>query len=221
MKNIRKTLGTIILVLAICFAFTSFRPIQAKAASAVSEQNFQLTYISSDCSSFGVSLSLPTDNRYYADTQILYQGNVIAEATDHITYASITGPFSKNAVYEYRIRIHQGYGANATDYSGWSATRVFTTFKPNKLKLVSKYGRTVKTRIPTVAGAKKIVLKMSTKKNSGFKNVATFKKGKTFKISKYRGTTFIKYKNYYYKYVIYAADGRKCENDTTGYFYIH
>ena len=222
--SIKKGMAAAVLVLLACVFSVVFRPSKVMALSSYGTDNFALTYMSSNYNSFGISLVNP--NRYYVDTQILLNGAVVGESTGNISYASISvpAPLPKNTVYEYRIRMREKVysGGKSTEVVGaWTPTRTFATLSTKGFKQKGRRSKAVKMTVPKVLGAKKVVVTMSTKKDSGYKKIATCKKKKKITVSSFKKKSFKKHKYYYYRIQVYAANGAPCDNYSEGYFYFY
>ena len=219
--SIKKGMAAAILVLLACMFSIVFRPSKVMALTPYGTDNFALTYLSSNNNSVGISLVNPS--RHYVDTQILLNGAVIAEATNNISYASISVPLQANMVYEYRIRMHEkiySSGQSVEQFGDWTATRTFSTLSTKGFKQKGR-SKAVKMTVPKVLGSSKVVVTMSTKKDSGYKKIATCKKKKKITLSKFKKKTFKKRKTYYYRLQVYAANGAPCDNYSEGYFYFY
>lgn len=221
--SIRKGFMALVVLLTV---FGSFLAVKAEIVRAdvpvVTTDNFALDSLNSKFNSLSVKLALPSG--CYADTQLLFNGAVIAEDPESISYAFIDAQLSKNKVYEIRIRpFVSQYNPQTRQtekiYGAWTATRAFCTLSP-KVSLASKNSKTVQFKIPKIAGVKSVQLFLSKNYKSGYKKVANIKPGKVKKISKFAGKTFPYYKTYYYRMIVKLTDGRTCEGYTSGNFYI-
>lgn len=145
-----------------------------------------------------------------------------ADRYTNYLYETISQKYS----YKIRVRSYMKKADGTKVYGAWSSYK-YVVPQP-KVKFTLKSGRKVKFSWTKVTGATKYVLKLSTKKSSGYKTVATIKQPKTKTVSKTIGTfnkkKFAKNKNYYVRLYVYKKMGSKTYTNKISdqqYFYIY
>ena len=205
MKKVRKGLLTLLFAVILGGILSAGAAAKTDAATTnvnLTEKNFGATSITT--SSVGIKLALP-----YNDIQAvvrLYQGTKLIGEKTASSYASFDVTVKKNKIYFYRVRpIYKN------EYIGpWSPRKAFTTMQ-FKLKNIETSDRVLKVTVPKISGVKSVKVMLSDKKDSGFKNNATLKPGKSKKLKYYKKKQFEYYKTYYLKGEVTLKNGVPCE----------
>ena len=225
-KMLSKCLFLAMAVFALLFVC---RPVNARA-DLITTDNFQVTYVGT--SSVGISIKNPDYNGKTLQSEVelcdAYFNVIGAKYDGAFVYATFDVPVKKNQVYYYRIRpFYEEYNSTAKAYvknyiQDWTGYKAFNTMQVN-VKLVSKKGKTVRFKVPRMAGVKgKVKLTMSTAEKGTYKKMANVKPGKAFKTSKFGGQTFVYGKTYYYKWEVKLTSGIPCLCwYGPGHFYIY
>ena len=151
-----------------------------------------------------------------ASNKLIQKGE---EYTNSITLSTYKG--YKTAA-KLRVRpFIKSYYNDTTYYGAWSSYKKIVPQPILKdAKLID--GKKVKISWNKVTGASKYTIYMSTKKDSGYKKIATLGASKTsYTISSFKGKSFVKYQNYYYKVV---TQTKKLGNSPKNYgksFYVY
>ena len=163
------------------------------------------------------------------DASIRYQyeirnssNKLIQKGEEYTNTLSLSTYKGYNTAAKLRVRPYiKSFYNDTTYYGAWSSYKKIVPQPILKsAKLVD--GKKVKISWGKVKGATKYIIYMSTKKDSGFKKIATVSSSKTtYTISSFKGKSFEKYKDYYYKVV---TQTKKLGNSPQSYgnsFYIY
>lgn len=195
MKRMKKSMGLFAAAFVVCMAFAF--GVKVNAQTDVTKDNFKITSASGD--SIYVEVNKPVDTDYMQVVLCDYKGTPITyELTGGIPVAFTN--LEANQVYLIKCRSYSFENGENVYQKTWTDYRAATLLDMNKVSLSlvkNNKNRTVKVKLPKIAGVKQYTVSLSTKKDSGFKKVKTVKAGKAVKITKYNGNKLKLAKKYY------------------------
>jgi len=213
MKNVSLKKGLSSLVMAVFVLAVVMIAAPLKARAAVPTMTANDFYVSS-ISSTTVTLKTVSHTAYTMEA-IVYDVNgtpvATASAGKYSTYIYLNMATAKNAAYYVQCRLFDG-----TAYGGWSPVRAFAI---PSLKVSLKSGG-VRIKAGKLRGIKYVNVYMSKNRDSGYKKVAKLKSKKAKVLKKFRGKSFVRYQNYYYKLVAVMSNGMVSDTYHLDGFYI-
>lgn len=167
---------------------------------------FAISSASLSTDSITVQVARPADADYVEVELCDRNGNHIASDEASI-YASFDEGVKNNTVYMYRARAFtRDYDYTTRQYvntyGNWSGFRTFVKIKCKGMKSTG-YGssKRVTFKTPKIKGVKKFNVTMSTKRDKGFKKVATVKPGKRVTVTKFNKKNLKRFKSYYFRVI--------------------
>lgn len=201
-EAISKSLKILALTLMICLAgiaLCGFRVRAAVEVPAIRYADFLASYV--NIKDRTVEIQFKTNAPCTgAQVQLCSSSRKVLATEEGSNMVSVSYPIRKNEVYYYRVRgICTDSETGKTAYGSWTKYKAFSTIVLKPVMVKKGSGRFIRVKCPKLPEVvRNVKVMLSTKKNKGYKKVASVKSGKTSKvIKKFRKKKFAYYKGYY------------------------